>query len=106
VDSDITSRLAKAGCAFGKFQKRLWGVHNISRETKVAVYQAVVITTLLYGCETWTLYQRSIRRLDQFHLCCLCKIPGIKWQDRVTNTDVLYIYGTTGIEAFLLKAQL
>ena len=34
------------------------------------------------------------------------KIAGIKWQDRVTNTNVLYIWGTTGIEAFLLKAQL
>jgi len=71
-----------------------------------AVYQAIVITTLLYGCETWTLYRRSIRRLEQFHLCCLHKIAGIKWQDRVTNTDVLSTCGITGSEAFLLKAQL
>jgi len=27
-------------------------------------------------------------------------------EEGVTNTDVLYICGTTGIEAFLLKAQL
>jgi len=39
VDIDITSRLAKAGCAL---QKRLWGVHDVSMETKVAVYQAIV----------------------------------------------------------------
>jgi len=65
-----------------------------------------VLTTLLYGCETWTLYRRSICRLDQFHLRCLRKIAGIKWQDRVANTDVLQICGITGIEAFLLKAQL
>ena len=51
MDSDIASRLAKAGCAFGKLQRRLWGVHDVSRETKIAVYQAVVLTTLLYGCE-------------------------------------------------------
>jgi len=37
ADSDITSRLAKAGSAFGKLQKRLWDVHDVSRETKVAV---------------------------------------------------------------------
>ena len=106
MDSDIASRLAKAGCAFGKLQRRLWGVHDVSRETKIAVYQAVVLTTLLYGCETWTLYRRSIRRLDQFHLRCLRKIAGIKWQDRVTNTEVLQICNITGIEPFLLKAQL
>jgi len=31
---------------------------------------------------------------------------GIKWRDRVTNTEVLQICGTTGIEAFSLKGQL
>jgi len=34
-------------------------------------------------------YRRSIRKLDQFHLRCLRRIAGIKWQDRVPNTDVL-----------------
>ena len=102
----MASHLAKAGCAFSKLQKKLWGVHDVSRETKVALYQAVVITTLLYDCETWTLYRQSICRLGQFDLCCLHKTAGIKWQDRVTNTVVLHICGPTGIGAFLLKAQL
>jgi len=66
----------------------------------------VVLTTLLYGCETWTLYRRSIRRLDQFHLRCLRKIARVKWRDRISNTDVLNTCGIMGIEAFLLKAQL
>jgi len=52
VDCDITSRLAKASSAFGQLRRRLWNVHDVSRETKIAVYQAVVLTTLLYGCET------------------------------------------------------
>jgi len=34
ADSDITSRLAKAGSAFGKLQRRLWGVHDVSLKTK------------------------------------------------------------------------
>ena len=90
VDSDITSRLAKAGSAFGKLQRRLWNVHDVSKETKIAVYHAVVLTTLLYGCETWTLYRHSVRKLDQFHLRCLRKIAGIQWQEikhESQNTD-------------------
>ena len=74
TDSEITSRLTKAGIAFGKLQRRLWGVHDVSLKTKIAFYRAVALTTLLYGCETWTLYRRSIRRLDQFYLRCLRKI--------------------------------
>jgi len=106
IDCDITSRLAKAGSAFGKLQRRLWNVHDVSRETKIAVYHAVVLTVLLYGCETWTLYRHSVRKLYQFHLRCLRKIAGIQWQDRIPNTEVLQMCGIPGFEALILKSQL
>ena len=74
--------------------------------TKTAVYRAVVLTSLLYGGETWTLYRRHIRLLDQFHLRCLCKIMGTKWQDRITNIEVLERANISGIEALLIKSRL
>ena len=55
--------------------------------TKVKVYLSVAIT-LLYGCETWTVYQRHIKQLDQFHMCCLRKIANVKWQDELSNAEV------------------
>ena len=106
VDIDINSRFAKAGDAFGKLQRRLWGEHSVALLTKVAVYQAVVLSTLLYGCESWVLYRRSVRRLDEFHVRCLRKIPSIKWQDRLSNKEVLRLCGSSGIEAYFLAAQL
>jgi len=105
VDSDINSRLAKAGDAFDKLQRRLWSEHSVSLPVKIAVYQAVVLSMLLYGCESWVLYRRSVRKLDEFHMRCLRRIASINWQDRVPNTEVLHLCGTTGIEAFLLQAQ-
>jgi len=57
VDDDITYRLTEAGCAFGKLQNLLWKAHDVSMRTKIALYSAVVTTTLLCGCETWTLYR-------------------------------------------------
>ena len=44
------------------------------------VYQACVLSTLLYGSETWTLYSRQEHRLNTFHLQ---RILGITWQDHV-----------------------
>ena len=65
----------------------VWGERGIKLCTKLAVYKAVVITPLLYGCETWTLYRKQLRTLDQFHLWCLWKIMGVSWEDRVSNTS-------------------
>ena len=106
LDSEISARLAKASTAFGRLQQRLWKEHGIRLETKVAVYKAVVLSSLLYGCETWTLYRRQIAKLDQFHLRCLRKIAHIRWQDRVPNTEVLSKCRITGIEAMLIQSQL
>ena len=52
ADKDINSRIAKASAAFGRLRNRLWDEHGIRLDTKISVYVAVVLTILLYGCET------------------------------------------------------
>ena len=106
IDDEITSRIGKASAAFGRLHHRLWSDHGIRLNTKIGVYRTVVLTSLLYGSESWTWYRRHVRRLDQFHLRCLRKICGISWKDRVPNTDVLERCEIEGIEALLIKNQL
>lgn len=55
----------------------------------MAVYNACIISTLLYGSESWTTYSMQERRLNTFHLRCLRLILDISWQDKVPNTEVL-----------------
>ena len=66
----------------------------------------MVLSTLLYGSETWTVYRRHIRSLDQFHIRHLRNLLGIKWQDKITNCEVLRRCECTGIEAILISNQL
>jgi len=96
------ARIAKGCTAFDGLQHRLWCEHGVSPKKRVEVYRAVVFTTLLFGSECWTLYRKHIKQLEQFYMCCLRKIAGIRWQDRVSNTRVLEMCGILGIEAFLL----
>ena len=79
---------------------------GIRLSTELKVYRAVVVSTLLCGCETWTTYRWHIKQLEQFHTRALHMIMGIRWQDRVTNQEVLDRAGSTSIESMLLKAQL
>ena len=69
--------------------------------------KAVVLTILLYGCETWTLYRKQIKQLEGFHkITTRRRIMDIRWQDKVTNLQVLDRPNAVSIEALLLKAQL
>ena len=55
----------------------------------MAVYNACVVSTLLYGSEAWTTYSKQERKLNSFHLQSLRRILGISWRDKVPNTEVL-----------------
>ena len=59
----------------------------------MAVYNACILSTLLYGSKTWTMYARQEKRLNTFHLRSLQCILSISWQDKVTNTDILSCTG-------------
>ena len=56
INDDITRRISAASAALGRLESRLWKERGVRKGTKVAVYKAVVIATLLYGCESWTTY--------------------------------------------------
>ena len=52
LDNEIFQRIAKASAAFGQLSHRLWNERGINLKTKISVSNAVVGSSLLYGCET------------------------------------------------------
>lgn len=107
IDDEVnTSRLAKASAAFGRLHKNVWDRRGITTETKIKVYKAVVLTTLLYSCESWTVYQRHARELNNFHTTSLRKLLGIKWQDKISDIGVLTRANLLSIHTILMQTQL
>ena len=66
----------------------------------------MVLPTLLYACETWTVYQRHAKRLNHFHLSCLRKLLKIKWQNKIPEMEVMKKAGVQRMHTFLKLAQL
>ena len=89
IDDEVNSRISKASTAFGRLHDSVWNRRGISTQTKLKVYRAVVLPTLLYACETWIVYQRHARLLNHFHTKSLRKIINIKWQEKVPDTEIL-----------------
>ena len=52
IDDEVEARIAKASSAFGRLRDSVWERRGIKQATKLKVYQAVVLPTLLYACET------------------------------------------------------
>nr|VZI39499.1 unnamed protein product [Spirometra erinaceieuropaei] len=74
IDDEVANRISKASQAFGRLQSTVWNRHGFQLSTKLKMYKAVILTTLLYGVETWTVYAKQARRLNHFHLSCLRRI--------------------------------
>ena len=105
-DAEINARIAKATSAFGRLTKRLWNNRNIRVDTKISVYKAAVITSLLFGCETWTLRKAHYAQLERFHQTSLRKIARIRWFHKVTNYDVLKRCKIGSIQSMIESAVL
>ena len=106
LDTELNMRISKESAAMAHLTKRVWENTMLTIKTKTQVYQACVLSTLLYGSESWTLYTRQECRLNTFHLCYLRRILGISWQDHIPNTEVLARAGTLSMYALLTKRRL
>ncbi|KAI8491582.1 hypothetical protein Bbelb_307820 [Branchiostoma belcheri] len=106
LDKELDRRIARAAGVMTKLAKRVWDNNLLTLNTKLQVYRACVLSTLLYGSETWTTYARQENRLESFHLRCLRRILGISWRDRVPNTTVLERSGSLSLHLLLCQRRL
>ncbi|MCG8432081.1 MAG: reverse transcriptase family protein, partial [Candidatus Omnitrophica bacterium] len=86
LDEEVKIRIGRASAAFGQLSK-VWR-SRVSLRTKLRIYNAVVISTLLYAAETWATTQTEEKRLDAFDTKCLRRILNVKWFHRVRNTEI------------------
>ena len=106
LDSEIDKRIGKAATTLARLTSRVWENPKLTTHTKMAVYNACIISTLLYGSESWTTYARQEKRLNSFHMRCLRRILGISWQDKIPNTEVLDKAGLPSMFTLLRQRRL
>ena len=96
-ESDVKERIARASRAFGMLRKPIFNNRSLSVPTKRTVYRAVVLSTLLYGSETWTTKRTLTQKLESFHNRCLRGIFGItrvqQHTERISSAHVRELFG-------------
>ena len=106
LDKDLDCRIQCATTSFGRLWDKLWSSHAISNKTKISVCNTAITSALLFGAETWTLYQIHfvrLRRVQQRHLRTTLRVP---YTDKITNGQILDRAGVPDIEMIVRKMQL
>ena len=98
--------MAKASASFGRLRQRLWNNHHVSTRVKGKIYRAIVLSTLLYGAEAWTVYRRQVKKLHAFMMRHLRSIMRLTWKDKVKNKEILGRIGLPSMEDLLIKKNL
>ena len=106
LDAELDKRIAEAAAVMSKLKGKVWTNGHLSLNTKMAVYRACVLSTLLYGSESWTTYSGQENRLESFHLRCLRRILGVTWKDKVSNIAILERTGSTSLHLLLCQRRL
>ena len=106
LEDEINHRLKAASSAYGALYKRVWSQKSLTTETKCKVYRSLVLSSLLYSAETYTLYRHHINKLTGVQMRHLRKIMNISWKDKITNAEVLKRAKMPSVEAILTGVQL
>jgi len=68
---DVRARINSAARAFGELSKCIFQSRHVERDAKRAVYERLILSICLYGCESWCLKETLYKELRQFHARCV-----------------------------------
>ena len=87
IRDEVGIRIGKAGTAF-RTMSNVWNEDGISVKTKLKLLNSIVMSVLMYGCESWKGLREIEERVRRFESGCLRKIMKIRWFDMVSENEL------------------
>ena len=103
-ECELDRRIAVAKNNFAKMSRILTD-HDMSLATKIRLAQCFVWSTLLYGCETWSLTQTNEMKLRGLEMWMYRRIGRVSWKAKKTNKEVLNKLGLQSTKLMTVVRQ-
>src|SRR5215469_6469042 len=87
-EDEIRKRINKAKFAFNKM-KNLLTNSKVSIETRKRFVKCYVWSTLLYGCESWTLRKTDASKIQAAEMWFSRRLLRVSWIERISNEIIL-----------------
>ena len=104
-EEEIEHRVGAAARVIGAMKKEVLERRELKKATKMRVYNVMVIPTMLYGSETWTVMKRHESRLGATEMAYLRRVVGVTRSDRVRNADVRETVNQEGVMEKVRRKQ-
>ena len=107
IEAELGRRIGLAKAEFDKLD-RVWSHATISTQRKLRIFDACVLSKLLYSLHTAWLKTADLARLDAFQARCLRRILRIphSYYSRISNATVLERASRNKLSCLLLQRQL
>ncbi len=102
----ISGLIGRPRSAFARLNSTLWSRREISIKTRVCIYEALIRTISLYGCETWRVQAEDLRRLAVFGNDCLGCLFRCCRRDRVLCASLRHRCRLCALPSVLLQRRL
>ena len=80
---------------------------DIILPTKVHIVKAMILSVVVYGCESWTTKKAECWKIDAFELWCWRRLLRVPWTARRSNQSILKeINPEYSLEGLMLKLKL
>jgi hypothetical protein len=76
-ESEVELRIKSAQGAFSAIRTQFFSAKGIKNSHKKTAYEGLILSILLFGCESWSLPKLLLNRLQLFHNRCvraMCKV--------------------------------
>ena len=88
------------------FMNRIWKAKTLSRKVKAALYQAVILSIMLYNAEVWPIKTADLIKLESSHFRMMRSILAVEIDEHVKKDEVMKKLGLYQITEYISEKRL
>ena len=105
-EKEVKRRIGIAKTAYTSMKKVFCG-RNISMPVRLRLLKCYIWSTMLYGCETWTLSKGMMKNLEAAEHWFLRRMLRIPWTDKISTCEVFRRAGVgKGLMQDMIRRQM
>ena len=106
LTAEVEARISKASKAFSSLSRVLWYQRKVKRQTKIRLFNTVIVPVHMYGLECAALTVPQQNGMQSFVMRCLRIILGVSLQEEKRNTAIRKLAKQQRVSSVLMRKRL